>query len=175
MKSSVKFLTIAATLLLFTTSSYAQESATATATATILTPIAITKTVDMNFGNVAVQSTTGGTVILAPAGTRTVTGGVTLPATAGTVTAATFTVTGTTDYTYTVSLPVAAVTLTETVGATATMTATAFTSTPTTTAGAGVLTLGTQTLKVGATLNVAAGQATGVYVSPAFTVTVNYN
>ena len=35
---------------------------------------------------------------------------------------------------------------------------------------------GTQTLTVGATLNVAAAQPSGVYVNPAgFNVTVNYN
>ncbi|MHB9141405.1 MAG: DUF4402 domain-containing protein, partial [Paludibacter sp.] len=57
----------------------ATASANATAAATIVTPIAITKTVDMNFGNVAVGASAG-TVILAPAGTRTTSGGVTLPA-----------------------------------------------------------------------------------------------
>jgi hypothetical protein len=70
----------AVVLIASASSSFAQATATATSTATIVTPISITKTVDMNFGNVAVQTATGGTVILAPAGTRTVTGGVTLPA-----------------------------------------------------------------------------------------------
>jgi hypothetical protein len=54
-----------------------------------------------------------------------------------------------------------------------TMTVTAFSSTPSAT---GLLTAGTQTLTVGATLNVAAAQAPGVYVSATpFSVTVNYN
>jgi len=57
----------------------AQVTANATATGTIVTPILISNAGDMNFGNVAV-SATGGTVILAPASTRTITGGVTLPA-----------------------------------------------------------------------------------------------
>ena len=48
-----------------------------------------------------------------------------------------------------------------------------FTSTPSAT---GALTAGTQTLNVGATLNVAAAQASGIYVSGTpFTVTVVYN
>ncbi|MBV5336700.1 MAG: DUF4402 domain-containing protein, partial [Deltaproteobacteria bacterium] len=34
---------------------------------------------------------------------------------------------------------------------------------------------GTQTLTVGATLNVGANQAAGTYTSGAFSVTVNYN
>jgi len=53
------------------------------------------------------------------------------------------------------------------------MTVDAFTSNPD---GTGTLTGGTQTLKVGATLNVGANQAAGTYTSATpFTVTVNYN
>ena len=156
----------------FSVSSFAQVSANATSTATIITPIAITKEVDMNFGNVAVNSTAAGTVILAPAGTRTKSGGVSLPSTAGTVTAASFTVTGASGYVYAITLPSTDVILTRNTG-TETMAANAFTSTPSAT---GTLTSGTSTLAVGATLNVSAAQAAGVYVSgTAFTVTVNYN
>lgn len=152
--------------------SYSQETATATATATIVTPISITKTVDMNFGNVAVQSSTGGTVILAPAGTRTTSGAVTLPTITGTVTAASFDVEGQGAYTYNVTLPSTDVTLSD--GASHTMIVNAFTSNPSGTAGQ--LTAGAQTLKVGATLNVGAAQASGTYVSGTpFNVTVNYN
>lgn len=158
-------------LFIFTSKAFSQETATATATATIVTPIAITKTADMNFGNVAVQSTTGGTVVLPPSATptRTTTGGVTLPATAGTVTAAAFTVTGEDGYTYSISLPTS---VTITSGANS-MTAGTFTSSP---SGTGTLTSGEQTLYVGATLSVAAAQASGTYVSATpFNVTVNYN
>ena len=166
------FFSIAAAMAGFSTAAYAQETATATATATIVTPISITKDVDMNFGNVAVQSANNGTVVLAPAGTRTTTGGVTLPVISGTTTAASFTVNGQGNYTYSVTLPSSAVTLSD--GASHTMTATAFTSNPSGTGG--VLASGTQNLKVGATLNVAAAQTPGTYVSTApFNVTVNYN
>ncbi|MBS0027752.1 DUF4402 domain-containing protein [Chitinophaga sp. 22321] len=149
----------------------AQETASATATATIVTPISIVKDVDMNFGNVAVQSTAGGTVVLTPAGVRSRTGGVTLPSTAtGTVTAASFTVTGTGSYSYSITLPSTALTITS---GSNTMTVTNFVSNPT---GVGTLTAGTQTLTVGATLNVSAAQAAGTYVSGTpFDVTVNYN
>lgn len=157
-------------LIAFSTSSFAQATATATATATIVTPISITKTVDMNFGNVAVQTAAGGTVIMTPGGVRSTTGGVTLPAVAGTVTAASFTVNGQGTYTYAITLPATATTLTN--GAN-TMTADTWTSTPSAT---GALTAGTQTLNVGATLNVAAAQAAGIYVSGTpFSVIVNYN
>jgi hypothetical protein len=147
-----------------------QVTASATATAVIVTPIAITKTVDMSFGNVAVSPTNAGTVILAPAGTRTLTGGVTLPFDNGTVTAATFKVDGQGNYTYAITLPTSALTITSGLN---TMTVTAFESDP---SGTGALSAGTQNVNVGATLNVAAGQPAGTYLSATpFDVTVNYN
>lgn len=170
MTIGTKLIATTAVLLACTSGAFAQATATATATATIVTPISITKNVDMNFGNVAVQTATGGTAVLAPDGTRTYTGGVTLPATQGTVTAASFTVNGQGVYTYAITLPTSSLTLTS---GSNTMTASTFTSTPSST---GILTAGTQTLNVGATLNVAAAQASGVYISATpFNVTVNYN
>lgn len=164
------FLTIAPALLCSAGHLHAQETATATATATIVTPISISKGVDMNFGNVAVQSSSAGTVVLTTAGVRSATGGVTLPATTGTITAASFTVTGTAGYTYSITLPASALTITS--GGN-TMTVSNFTSDP---SGTGTLTGGTQTVKVGATLNVGAAQAAGTYVSGTpFSVTVNYD
>ena len=154
----------------FAVNSFGQASATATSSGTIITPISISKTVDMNFGNAAVNSVAG-TVVLTPAGTRTKTGGVTLPASAGTVTAASFTVSGLANSTYVITLPATPVTLTYNV--TNTMTASSFTSSPTPTGTIGVG--GSQTLTVGATLNVGASQVAGTYVSAGFTVTVNYN
>ena len=167
----MKKLTILIALLVvvgFSTNAFAAgNSTTATATATIVNPIAIAKTADMNFGNVATDGTVG-TVILAAAGTRTKTGGVTLPATVGTVTAATFTVTGVSGYTYAVTLPVAATVVSS--GAN-NMNVDTWTSD-----AGGTITGGTVTLHVGATLNLVANQVAGVYVSATpFTVTVNYN
>ena len=171
MKRTFSLCIAAVALAGFTTHASAQEVASATATATIVTPISITKDVDMNFGNVAVRSTAGGTVVLSPAGLRTATGGVTLPAANGTVSAASFTVSGTGSYHYTITLPVSAITISS--GAN-TMTVTTFTSTPS--GVGGVLTAGEQTLNVGATLNIGAAQPSGVYVSDTpFDVTVNYN
>lgn len=170
MKNRTKLIATAFVLIVSASSSFAQATASATSTATIVTPISITKTVDMNFGNVAVQVGTGGTVVMTPAGVRSVTGGVTLPAVVGTVAAASFTVNGQGTYTYAITLPAAALTLTSGPN---TMTADTWTSSPSAT---GALTAGTQTLNVGATLNVAAAQAAGLYVSGTpFNVTVNYN
>lgn len=170
MKKLTKISAISILMIGSSLSVFAQATASATASATVITPIAIAKTVDMNFGNVAVQAGTGGTVVLTPAGVRTVTGGVTLPSVTGTVTAASFTVTGSGTSTYSITLPGAATTLSSGIN---TMTCNTFTSTPTPT---GALTGGTQTLTVGATLNVAAAQAPGTYLSGTpFDVTVNYN
>ena len=154
----------------FITQIYAQVTATATTTATIVTPVSVAKNTDMSFGNLAVQTSTGGTIVLAPAGTRTRTSGVTLPATTGTVTAASFTVTGNGTFTYAITLPTS-VTITHS-GGVQTMTATSFTSNP---SGTGALSSGTQDITVGATLTVAAAQLEGVYTSGNFSVTVNYN
>lgn len=148
----------------------AQVSATATASATIVGPIGITNTANMNFGNVAV-STVAGTVVMTPAAVRSTTGGCTLPAVTGTVAAAAFNVTGAASYTYAITLPAVATTITS--GGN-TMTVGTWTSTP---SGTGTLSAGgSQALTVGATLNVGASQAAGTYVSGTpFTVTVNYN
>jgi len=154
--------------LFFTSATFAQASATADASATIVTPISISKNSDMDFGNVATNGTVG-TVVLAPAGTRTPSGGVTLPATAGSVAAASFTVSGSGSYTYAITLPTS-VTI---ASGTDEMIVDAFTSTPLTT---GALTAGEQIITIGATLNLVAAQAEGAYTSATpFTVTVNYN
>ena len=151
-----------------TATANAQVTGTATGSATIITPIAIANAGNMNFGNIAV-SASAGTVVLSPASVRSITGGVTLPAVTGTVTAAAFTVTGLGSSTYSIQLP-ASYTITS--GGNS-MTVNAFTSTP---SGIGTLSGGTQTIQVGATLNVAASQAAGSYTNATgFPVIVNYN
>ena len=148
----------------------AQVTGHATVTGTIVTPIAIVNSGDMNFGNVAV-SAVGGTVVLAPASTRTKTGGVTLPATPGTVSAAHFNITGAANFTYAITLPVISTTVTSGPN---NMTVDTFTSTPSLT---GLLDgSGNQTVNVGATWNISALQPAGTYVSATpFDITVNYN
>ncbi len=173
MENLHKLLILAVAMTGISTASFAQtdvKTATVTASATIITPITITKTQDLNFGNV-VSTTAGGTVVLSPAGVRTE-AGVQLPAATGTVTAASFTVTGQDGYAYAVTLPTTAYSITTGTGsATEVMSLTAFTSNTT-----GTLTGGTQTLNVGATLNVVANQNAGTYIGATpFNVSVNYN
>lgn len=169
MKRGILQFSIIISGLLFSSSVFAQATATATAAATIVTPISISNTADMNFGNVATDGSVG-TVVLTPQSTRTSTGGVTLPTTAGTVTAAAFTVTGSGSYTYSITLP-NSVTITS---GGDTMIVDTFTSTPS--AADGQLSSGTQDITVGATLNLVASQGAGTYLSATpFAVTVNYN
>jgi hypothetical protein len=166
---TLKLITLTAAIFGFAATSFAQETASASAAATIVTPITIANAGNMNFGNVAVQSTTGGTVILTSAGVRSTggDGGVTLPSTTGTVSAAKFTVTGASGYSYTVTLPGSAIVKS---GANQ-MTVDTFTSDHT-----GIITGGTVTLSVGATLHVTADQPAGSYATTEnFNVIVNYN
>lgn len=158
----------ALSFLLFANDTFAQVSATANASATIVTPISISKNNDMDFGNVATDGTVG-SVTLSPASGRIPAGGVTLPATAGTVAAASFAVGGSGSYTYAITLP-SSVVITS---GSNTMTVNNFTSSPSL---IGTLSSGAETLLVGAKLNLTASQAAGSYTSATpFTVTVNYN
>ncbi|BAX80063.1 DUF4402 domain-containing protein [Labilibaculum antarcticum] len=178
MKNLTKVFAIAIMMFGFATSSFAQaeRSAAATASATIVQPISILQTDDMNFGNVAVQSTAG-TVILSPSAVRSTTGGVTIPTVgSGAEQAAAFTVTGEGAYTYVITLPTADYTISD--GAENNMTVNAFTCNGVDTEGVwtGTLASGTFALTVGATLNVDASQLAGVYTNETgFEVTVNYN
>ena len=165
-----KLIVFAIAILGFTVVSFGQVTGSASSSATIIAPISITKTVDMNFGSIAV-STTAGTVQLTPAGVRNITGGITLPNVTGTVAAASFTVGGEGTSTYSIILPASNTIRVGLNGAT--MLVDGFSSTP---SGTGALTGGTQTLTVGATLHVAGSQANGLYTSVTpFDVIVNYN
>jgi hypothetical protein len=167
MKKITKY--FALLLIGFPANAFAQAIATASATVTIVTPIGITKAVDMVFGNIATTPTPG-TVVLGTDGVRTPNGGVTLPASTGTVTAASFAVTGSGSYTYTISLPSSPITLS---GTTDGVTVGAFVSNP---APTGKLSTGTQTVNVGATLNIPASTAADTYKNTSgLRVTVNYN
>jgi hypothetical protein len=147
----------------------ANASATATASANIITPIQIVKGADLYFGNI-VAGTSTGTVTVNTEGNRTGTGGVILPtATPGTITAAKFTVSGLPNATYAISLPTS--TTISISGGSASMTITQFTSNPN---ASGILTGGSQDFYVGGTLNVGANQTAGTYTGE-FNVTVAYN
>lgn len=145
------------------------EAATAIATveANIVSTISITERNGLGFGDIS-SSAVAGTVVMAPSGTRTTTGGVTINfAIAGS--AAAFDIVGDANASYAITLPVSVV-LSD--ASSNTMVVDSFTSSPT---PSGVLDgSGQQTLYVGATLNVGANQPFGSY-SGLMSVTVEYN
>jgi hypothetical protein len=173
MKKTQKILGIAAGMLFFALSVNAQATATANASATIISPISISKTTDLNFGNLAVDAI-GGLVILDPSAAATRTsagaGGVSFPSNTGTFSSATFVVSGQADFTYDINVLSTSIQITN---GTDNMTVDNFTKSVTT----GLLNgLGTQTVYVGADLSVNGSQTPGVYTSSSpFTVLVNYN
>jgi hypothetical protein len=139
--------------------------------ANIVNPITISETRSLHFGTMSVSSSAG-TCILAPAGTRTQTGGVTLTNFTPTATSAAYSVSGAASIAYNITLPSTSVTVTRS-GGSQTMTITAFTSNKT--GNASILSgTGTDSFAVGATLNVGASQVAGLYQGN-FNVTVAYN
>lgn len=149
---------------------HAQATATSSADAVIATPITLTNTAGLNFGTI-LAGTVASTVQLTAAAspTRTVTAGDAALATS-TISAAAFSVNGTAGQTYAITLPAdGTVTLT---GPGPAMAVNGFAHD----AGATPTLSGTppDTLHVGATLSVGAGQTAGSYTG-SFDVTVAYN
>lgn len=131
-------------------------------------PVAIgSSTQPLAFGSLVAGS--GGNVTVSPASVRSASGGVVLVP-SGPGAAAQFSVTGDPSATYAISLPAnGVVSLTSGANSIAVNT---FTSSPNLT---GTLSIGgSQTLYVGATLDVGSNQPSGSY-SGSFSVTVNYN
>ena len=173
MKTIYKVLGSVAILICFMTSAKAQSTASAITTAVLVSPISISKTVDMHFGTLA-ASATSGTVDLDYLNTTLAFGGATVVG--GSPTTATFSVAGESGQAISISTPTA-VTLT---GPGANMTVNGFIVENGNTQTLGATGL---TLKVGATLNVNANQVAGTYINTPATatattglyVTVNYN
>ena len=139
----------------------------ATVDANIIGTIGMTTRNGLSFGDISAGATAG-TVILAPTGARSATGGTSINSSTAS-NPSTFDVQGTANASFSISLP-ASVLLSDT--ASHTMSVDNFTSSPT---PSGVLDgSGQQTLFVGGTLNVGANQAFGSY-SGQMSVTVDYN
>lgn len=126
--------------------------------------IALIPTRDLAFGAFVAGT---GTVTMTAAGARSTSGGV-IALSSESGSAAQFSVTGDEAATYAISLPADGTVFLVNGGST--MPVNAFTSSPL----AGGTFFGTQVISVGATLDVAEGQATGSY-SGSFTVIVDYN
>ncbi|WP_034925414.1 DUF4402 domain-containing protein [Gillisia sp. CAL575] len=154
-------------LLCFSSMSFAQATATFNASVTIIQPIGITTTSDLKFANIDAKN--GGEVTLSPNSTRSTAGEVLL-SDGGTVSAASFEITGEPGYTYGITLPGDNHVLSN---GTETMVINNFT---TDFNGDNALASGPQTINVGATLKVNPNQTPGNYINQGgFNVTVNYN
>lgn len=148
-------------------------TAQATTAATVITPIGITKAVDIEFGSFAPGA--GGTVTVSTSGARTGSG-VVLSAVTATPAAAKFDVTGTGSATYAISYSNTVLTHTNTVDTMALALVSDLTAgnATTGTAATGTLTAGAQSIYVGGVLTVGAAQVAGAY-SGTVDVTVEYN
>ena len=161
-----------ALLFLFASSLYLPAHAavaTANVTANIISTISITNQSlsGLVFGDISASSVAG-TVVLTPGGSRTSTGGVTVNTTTAASPAA-FDVQGDANASYAITLPISVVLTGSTSGS---MVVDNFSSSP---SAAGLLDgSGTQTLFVGASLNVGSNQAFGSYTG-LMAVTVAFN
>ena len=143
-------------------------TATGNASASVITPIAISETSALAFGKI--DASTGGTVTVSTGGVRSKTGAVVLVSTGSTQNQGTFHVTGAGSSTYSITLPAdGVVNLSD--GASHTMAVNTFVSNP---SGTGTLSSGAQDVNVGATLIVASAQVAGNY-SGTYSVSVDYN
>ncbi len=168
MKTTLKIFTLTVAIFAFSNISFGQSSATANANAgaNILKPIAITKTQNLDFGDI-ISQTTGFTVIVTTAGTRSASNATAILTAVGKQ--ATFSVTGQESQSFKVTLPADGVVSIE--SGENSMNITDFDHN----LGENPALDGTgkATLNVGAVLNVGATQAAGVYTGT-FDVTVAY-
>lgn len=167
MKKIILFITFT----LITGASFAQASASVSVTsrATVVEPIRIQKTLDLDFGNV-IASHTAGTVVLSPDGTRTAYGVSVSNAVPGQVNPAEAIVSHG-DLSYDITLP-EAFTLFNEENPNQTLILNDFTVAP----EPNVIAEGSDLIKIGATLTLQANQEPGFYTNASgFSVTVTYN
>jgi hypothetical protein len=149
-------------------------STTASSSSTVVTPISITKTVDLAFGSFA-SSGASGTVTISPDGSRGLNGGALSAGTQGGATsAAQFNVTGQSGFTYSISVTGTALTSGSDSMAFTPISALTASNITTGNVTSGTLTGGTQTIFVGGSLTVGVNQAPGTY-NGTVTATVDYN
>jgi len=169
MKNIYRLAASALALVVFGIQVNAQSTVTASTTATLITPISISKTFDMDFGTVAASSTAG-TIVLDYADGTTATGGASVPAGSAPKTAV-FAVSGEGNSGFSISIPASSITLDGSVSGT--LTVDNFEADLGTSS---TLSSGVATVKVKAVLNVPANSVAGTYTNASdLFVTVNYN
>jgi len=156
--------------------SISQVTKTTCAGTKILNVLSITETNELNFGSIGVLSTLGGTCVLSPNGTRIATMGVHLSQN-DPYSNAEYIVTGESSYSYIITLP-CSITVVHSNNL-YTIQITNISSICASSGSVGVIGVlnsqsGSDTFKIGGTLNVAAGQYSGIYKGT-FDVAVAYN
>ncbi len=174
MKNMKKVIASAVVLLALGKGVSAQSTAYGSTTATLVTPLSIQKTTDMDFGTVAATGNEG-IVYLDYNNSRLSDGGAYLPAGSTAQKAAVFTVTGEATTAFTIEVPAASITLSD--GASHSLSVDNFECDLGTSSA---LVGGTKVLKVRAQLHVTANAVGGVYKHDALDATglyvkVNYN
>lgn len=168
MRKSIRLAAVGAVLAAasFASAAQAADTATATASAEVLSTIAVAKDLDMSFGQVAVNG--DGTFVLGADGTYSCTAALIC---AGTRQAAAFTITGTADVGVTASVNQTSIDLVHATDNTKTFTLDTFTvDFP----AGNTLVGGSTSFNVGGTLNVVAANALAGVYSGSFDVTVEY-
>ena len=162
-------------MVVFSSSVLAQATKNTAAGAKVVPALTLVENAPMHFGTMTVKSNQSGTCIVSTAGVRSKTGGVSLTNLVPLMSLATYTVSGEPLRTYAITLPatilVAIVGNSMTIGTLLAKSASGTEShNATGTLGVG----GNEQFTIGGTLNVAAGQADGLYQGT-FDVTVAYN
>lgn len=164
-----KVLPLAILSIILSASTFAQSSQTATATATLITPISISVDNNMQFGTIAASAAAGTVSLDTATNSRSATGGVYLQSGGAAAQIAQFTVTGEANHSFAVSSP-EAISLDRSGGGSLSLALTAVTSPST------LDETGNAIIKIGGTLSVPGAALAGVYTNTTdLTVTVNYN
>ncbi len=167
MKNITKIFALAVAVLGFSASTFAQSSETASSTATLVVPLSISLTTDMDFGVVA-SSATAGTIVMSNAGAVSQTGGSSVIS--GSTTTAVFHVTGEGSESISVAYPTTLSLAGSVSGALSLSSIAADCGNSTT------LSSGAKDIKFSAVLNIPANTIAGVYSNATgLLVTVNYN
>ncbi len=167
MKNITQIFALAVIVLGFSASTFAQSSATASSSATLVVPLSIAKTTDMDFGVVA-SSATAGTIVMSNAGAVTQTGGSSVIS--GTPSTAVFHVTGATTESISVAYPTTLSLAGSVSGALTLSSIAADCGNSTNLVG------GAKDIKFSAVLEIPANTIAGVYSNATgLLVTVNYN
>lgn len=167
-----RLLAISLVLMMFSFKGWTQSVITGQAYAEVIAALTAFENNQLHFGKFSPE-VNGGQIVLSPDGVRTVQGSVILGG--GTAQSGRFVITGQTDASYTIQLPIGPAEIMHN-GSNKTMTVDNWVSNPPAGTGTGILIGGTETVSIGATLNVGPleDNPIGVYTGT-YSLTFAYN